>query len=116
MTIEAMVQKTIQLASGAQRDPVSIENERRPANSSAAANIAKGRLRLRIKDFEKIWLWLDEERQLLGKDGWGTISLADGIVYIDNWLKSAAVGHLRVIASAMADRGEQAIAAGARTR
>jgi hypothetical protein len=81
MTIEATAQKTIQLAGGVLN--TTRFRSRTPARPPTAEGRlllrASVRLRLRTKDFEKIWLWLDEERPLLGKDAWGTISLADGI-------------------------------------
>ena len=61
-------------------------------------------------DLEKIWLWIGEEGRAHEKIEDKTISLEDGVAYVDKWLTAVSSEQLIRVSRAMAERGEQALA------
>ena len=61
-------------------------------------------------DLEKIWLWIGEESRAHEKIEDKTISLEDGVAYVDKWLTAVSYEQLFRVSRAMAERGEQALA------
>jgi hypothetical protein len=61
-------------------------------------------------DLEKIWLWIDEESRAHETIEDKTISLEDGVAYVDKWLAAVSSAQLFHVSRAMAERGEQALA------
>ena len=61
-------------------------------------------------DLEKIWLWIGEERRAHEKIEDKTISLDDGVAYVDKWLTAVSYEQLIRVSRAMAERGEQRLA------
>ena len=61
-------------------------------------------------DLEKIWLGIGEESRAHEKIEDKTISLEDGVAYVDKWLTAVSSEQLFRVSRAMAERGEQRLA------
>jgi hypothetical protein len=61
-------------------------------------------------DLEKIWLWIGEEIRAHEEIEDKTISLEDGVAYVEKWLSAVSSEQLFRVSRAMAERGEQALA------
>ena len=70
----------------------------------------KSALAMTSIDLEKIWLWIGDESRAHEEIEDKTISLEDGVAYVEKWLSAVSSEQLFRASRAMAERGEQALA------